>query len=218
MSQGALQAALVDFTTRQARANNRQRAIQQYCCEELGVRGVAGVTVEVCLRGAYRAKDWDVALTVGEEPLLAISCKSIIANHAGTVPNRVDDMLGEAANIHRRWPHAVLGYLFMMSRVDTSVASVRRRGQRIAGGHTEEALLVDARAAGARWFERLSTSVASASGRSGPDDLPEKFEAVSCALIGFDAGPPFPVEYHPATLSTDAFFDSLVATFGTRFG
>lgn len=36
----------------------------------------------------------------------------------GTVPNRVDDLLGETVSLHRTFPQAVLGYLFMMSRRD----------------------------------------------------------------------------------------------------
>lgn len=209
---------MIDFRGRLARANNRQQAIQLYCCHELATRGIVGARSEVRLGGAYRDKDWDVAVTAGDEPLLAISCKSIMGNHGGTVPNRVDDLLGEAANVHRRWPNAVLGYLFMMSRVDESTASVRRRDNNLARGHAEEMLLASARADGARWFDRLARSAARAAGRTGPDDLPEKFEAVSCALIGFEAPAPFPIEYHPATSTPDGFFDLLAAIYCARFG
>ena len=75
------------------------------------------------MAGAYRTKKWDVGLVEKGKPVLGISCKSIVSNHGGTVPNRVDDMLGEAANVHRAYPKAVLGYLFMMSRIDESQAT-----------------------------------------------------------------------------------------------
>ncbi len=111
------------FRARHPRASNRQEDIQLYCVQELTKRGLIGASIEVIMPGFYRAKAWDVGLIVDGEPRLGISCKSIISNHAGTVPNRVDDMLGEAVSLHRAHPRAVLGYLFMMSRLDESKAT-----------------------------------------------------------------------------------------------
>src|SRR4051812_5922318 len=105
--------AMVAFRERQARASNRQEAIQLYCCAELKRRGLDGAEIEVPMPARYRNKKWDVGLMVDGEPRLGISCKSIVSNHGGTVPNRVDDMLGEAVSLHRAYPKAVLGYLFM---------------------------------------------------------------------------------------------------------
>src|SRR4051794_20017968 len=115
-----LAAAMEEFRTRHPRASNRQEAIQLYCVAEIEKRGLHGADIEVPMPGYYREKKWDVGLLVGDEPRLAISCKSIVSNHGGTVPNRVDDMLGEAASLPRAFPRAVLGYLFMMSRRDES--------------------------------------------------------------------------------------------------
>lgn len=164
--------------------------------------------------GFYREKRWDVGLIEDGEPRLGISCKSIISNHGGTVPNRVDDMLGEAVSLHRAYPKAVLGYLFMMSRRDESAATKRKTRQ--LGGLTPERLRKlhdDAD----YWFERLVESVSLASGRSGPEDVPEKFEVVSCSQIDFDVEP-YGVVVHEGALSPDAFFDRLVEIYRERFG
>src|SRR4051812_39394024 len=104
------------FRLRHARDSTRQHAIQRFCCAELKKRGLQGAQIEVAMPAHYRTKKWDVGLVVDGEPRLGISCKSIVSNHPGTVPNRVDDMLGEAVSLHRAYPRAVLGYLFMMSR------------------------------------------------------------------------------------------------------
>jgi hypothetical protein len=163
--------------------------------------------------GYYRSKKWDVGLMVNDEPRIGISCKSIISNHGGTVPNRVDDMLGEAVSLHRAFPRAVLGYLFMMSRRDESVATANRTAD--SGGLTSQRrrkLAED----GDLWFERLVSSVSTASGRVGPDDWLEKFEAVSCSQIDFDARP-FAVVVHQDGLTPDAFFDRIVAIYNERF-
>lgn len=201
------------FRTRHARASNRQEAIQLYCCDELKKRGIKNAEIEVDMPGAYRTKKWDVGLIEDGKPVLGISCKSIVSNHGGTVPNRVDDMLGEAVNLHRRFPKAVLGYLFMMSRVDESAATKRRTRQ--AGGLRGKRL-VKLQEDGDRWFERLVGSVSRAAGRTGVRDKPEKFEVVSCSQVDFMQNP-YAVVVHEGALSPDDFFDRLVEIYDERF-
>lgn len=202
------------FRTRHARASNRQEDIQRYCCAELKRRGLQGAEIEVAMPGHYRAKKWDVGLMIGNQPRLGISCKSIISNHGGTVPNRVDDMLGEAVSLHRAYPKAVLGYLFMMSRRDESVKTAR--DTEALGGLTK-ARLRKLNDDADYWFERLVESVSIASNRTGPRDWLEKFEVVSCSQIDFDKKP-FGVVIHEGALSPDDFFDRLVEIYHTRFG
>jgi hypothetical protein len=201
------------FKDRSPRASNRQEAIQLYCRMELERRGLTNVAIETDMPGAYRMKKWDVGRLENGEPTLGISCKSIISNHAGTVPNRVDDMLGEAANLHRAFPNAVLGYLFMMGRVDESAAT-QNRTERL-GGMTPERL-AKLRHDGDAWFERLVESVTRASNRAGPDDYPEMFEVVSCSQVDFLCEP-YEVVVHEGGLSPDAFFDRLVGIHRERF-
>jgi hypothetical protein len=202
------------FRSRHARDSTRQEAIQLYCCAELLKRGLTGAEIETPMPAFYREKNWDVGLLHDGEPRLGISCKSIISNHGGTVPNRVDDMLGEAVSLHRAYPRAVLGYLFMMSRRDESQRMIKQTAK--LGGLTParmQKLHDDAD----YWFERLVESVSRASGRTGPDDVPEKFEVVSCSQIDFDLAP-FGVVIHAGALSPDDFFDRLVAIYRERFG
>jgi hypothetical protein len=68
------------------------------------------------------------------------------------------------------------------------------------------------------WFRRLGESVGRASRRTGAEDYPEKFESVSCSLLDFESGPPFPVQYHASTPTPDEFFEQLVEIHGQRFG
>lgn len=202
-----------EFRKRHARDSNRQEAIQRFCCAELKKRGLDGAEIEVDMPGAYRTKTWDVGLVKKGEPELGISCKSIISNHAGTVPNRVDDMLGEAANLHRLFPNAVIGYLFMMSRIDESKA-IRKRTEALGG--LSESRLAQLQANGDLWFERLVGSVSRAAGRSGPEDRPEMFETVSCSQVDFTLTP-FAIVVHEGAMSPDAFFDCLVDLHRQRF-
>jgi hypothetical protein len=207
-------AAIEGFQARSPQASNRQIDIQRYCVAELRRRGIVEAATEVPLKGRYRVKVWDVGALHEGEPRIAISCKSIMSNHAGTVPNRIDDLLGEAVNLHRAFPDAVLAWLFMMSRRDESAAAKRLVERR--GGLTP-ALLAEFRASGDYWYGRLIESVTRASNRTGPGDLPEKFEVISCAQVDFDTAPAT-VRYRPGAVRPRAFFDRIVATHQERFG
>jgi hypothetical protein len=66
-------------------------------------------------------------------------------------------------------------------------------------------------------FDRLVESVSAASGRSGPDDFFEKWEAVSCAQIDFTVEP-FAERHHPHALKPAVFLDRLVEIYRERFG
>jgi hypothetical protein len=205
--------AIEAFRGRSPQAGNRQIGIQLYCVSELARRGIPDAKPEVLMPGRYRDKMWDVGVIRDGEPLIAISCKSIMRNHPGTVPNRIDDLLGEAVSLHRDHPRAVLGWLFMMSRRDES-KSESRRVERL-GGLTPE-LLMELHARGDAWYRRLIESVTRASDRAGPDDLPEKFEVVSCAQVDFDAHPAT-IHYLPGAVETPVFFDRIAALYRERF-
>jgi hypothetical protein len=177
-------------------------------------RGIKDVETEVVMPAAYRRKKWDVGLLIDGEPRLAISCKSIIKNHGGTVPNRIDDLLGEAVSLHRAYPKAVLGWLFMMSRRDYSKAALDRIKRK--GGETPT-LLAAERERGDLWFKRLVESVDIATDRAGPDDFPEKFEAVAYTQVDFDQTP-FAFKTPSGGLTRKAFFDRLAELYKNRFG
>lgn len=88
----------------------RLKALAEYCVQELAERGLRGAEVDASIPGAGRPKEWDVAWQHDKKYRLAISLKSILRNLGGTVPNRIDDMIGEVANAQMYSPEIVLGY------------------------------------------------------------------------------------------------------------
>lgn len=199
-----LLAALEDYRTRKARAKNRMASIQDYCVTQLDRRGLPGTQVERTLRVAYKSKAWDVVHAGPDgRPQLAITCRSLISNHGGTVPNRIDDLLGEGVSLHRAYPTAVAGYLLVMSLRDESAR-------------------VSPNARPRDWFAQLVASVTRAGGRSSAQDLPERFEAIMCLLVDFDTTPYTLVDsiVYPAEKDNRdymEFFDVLVREHGERF-
>lgn len=97
-------------------STKRLDGLARYCAEQLECRGLEGVQTEAELPGVGRPKNWDVAWRYQDKYRLAVSLKSILRNVAGTVPNRLDDLMGEVANIQLYSPEIVTGYLMVFDR------------------------------------------------------------------------------------------------------
>src|SRR5439155_17987733 len=90
-------------------ADYSKRALEG--CGLPGVRGGQGGELKVT--GLARTKAWDVAYEFAGKFRLLISLKSIWKNASGTVPNRLDDLMGEAANVQQMSPETVTGYILL---------------------------------------------------------------------------------------------------------
>lgn len=113
---------------RKPQSPDRLAKLADMCVEQLGRRGIAGAAREFPVPGVGRAKKWDVAWPrIGKKVRLGISLKSMLSNIAGSVPNRVDDLMGEMANIQLRSPEIVTGYVMVF---DSAKDAPRRDGGR----------------------------------------------------------------------------------------
>src|SRR5271156_1328022 len=97
--------AVDDLLSRPTQDSGRLNVLAQYCIEAFERAGLPGVqggkAREVGIRGLGRQKDWDLAYVLAGKPRLLVSLKSILKNLAGTAPNRLDDLMGEAANVQQ---------------------------------------------------------------------------------------------------------------------
>lgn len=98
-----LSEAVDDLLKRPTQDSGRLNKLADFCTEAFEREGLPGVrggkANEVGIRGLGRQKDWDLAYVLAGKPRLLVSLKSILKNLAGTVPNRLDDLMGEAANV-----------------------------------------------------------------------------------------------------------------------
>jgi len=108
-------------------STNRLAMLADMCVEQLGERGIAGATRELPVPGIGRSKTWDVGWPSEGKVRLGISLKSLLRNVAGTVPNRVDDLTGEMANVQLLSPEIVTGYIMVF---DTTGSGLRQDGTR----------------------------------------------------------------------------------------
>ena len=124
-----LSAAVDDLLARKTQDPGRLNLLAEYCKQAFSDAGLpdvrGGKADEVGIRGLGRRKDWDLAYVLADKPRLLISLKSILKNLPGTVPNRLDDLMGEAANVQQLSPEIVVGYVVL---IDVRQDAPRREG------------------------------------------------------------------------------------------
>jgi hypothetical protein len=151
-----------------SQAPDRMKEIGAFCVHELEQRGLAdGLLPEQGIHGHLREKQWDVAYKLHNKHRLAISLKSILKNLAGTVPNRGDDLMGEASNLQLWSPEIVIGYFMVF---DTS-----------ADYHSTKY--------GSTWCELLKKRLQQVTGRSAPSWGFGMVEAAVVVQVDFSQGP-----------------------------
>ena len=82
-----------------------------------------GSTRELPVPGLAREKNWDVAFEFAGKFRLLMSLKSMLRNVSGSIPNRLDDLQGEIANVQQLRPEVVTGYVVLF---DVALDTTRR--------------------------------------------------------------------------------------------
>lgn len=162
----------------------RLQKLADYCVQELERRGLSNIDKEAAIPGAGRDKQWDVAWKYDEKYRLGISLKSILKNIAGTVPNRIDDLIGEVANAQLYSPEIAIGYI-MIFNVEDDTKSAKH---------------------GSTWFDLIHNRLNALSGRKSPSWTTGTIEDFVLVEVNFGQS--------SSIVSTSqqfsAFFDNLV--------
>ena len=121
-------------------SSDRLKALADFVIDQLQLHGlpsaIGGTGGELRVAGLARKKDWDVAYGFAGKFRLLISLKSIWKNARGTVPNRLDDHMGEIANVQQLHPEIVIGYIILFD----VVADRRRQDGTMWSDYFEQAL------------------------------------------------------------------------------
>lgn len=174
----------IAVTEDKATSTSRLDVLADYCVQELTRRGLNDVEKEASIPGAGREKKWDVAWQYDGKYRLGISLKSLLKNLGGTVPNRIDDLIGEVANAQLHSPEIVIGYIMIFNVAEDSLSQKH----------------------GSTWCDLFRERASSLSGRWPPSWTTGTVEDFVLVEVDFSSGPPI-----LATSQTfDAFFDTLV--------
>lgn len=122
-----LESAINTLLSAPAQSSRRLNSLADHLIELLTSKGlpgaVGGSTAELRVAGLARSKDWDVAYKFAGKDRLLISLKSVLRNPAGAVPNRLDDLMGELANIQQIRPEIVIGYVVLFDVAEDRLRS-----------------------------------------------------------------------------------------------
>ena len=136
-----------------------------------------------------RAGTNNVAWRRGGKYRMGISLKSILKNLPGTVPNRIDDLMGETANVQLHSPEIVIGYIMIL---DTQSDAPTTRGL--------------------TWHDILHDRLSSLSGRRPPSWATGMIEDYVLVRVDFSTSP----SIVSVSQSMDDFFDMLVEQVARR--
>ena len=117
----------VAVTENKATSTARLDTLAELCVQELTRRGLHGAAKEASIPGAGRRKRWDVAWQYDGKYRLGLSLKSILKNLGGTVPNRIDDLIGEVANAQLLSPEIVIGEFLSLAHQPLHAPHLYRR-------------------------------------------------------------------------------------------
>jgi hypothetical protein len=174
----------IAVTEGKAQSPARLSKLAAYCINELAKRGLRGAEADVKIPGGARDKSWDIAWEYDAKYRLGISLKSLLKNIPGTVPNRLDDLMGEVANAQMYSPEIVLGYIMVF---DVSQDTTRGKNGKL-------------------WSEFLEHKLRFLSGRRAPAWSTGTLEATVLVRVDYSRGPKI-ITGEPAL---ERFFNRLV--------
>jgi len=173
----------IAVTEAKATSTARLDLLSDFCIQELTRRGLRRVQKEIDLPGAGRDKKWDVGWKYDGKYRLGISLKSLLRNLGGTVPNRIDDLIGEVANAQLHSPEIAIGYVMIFNVAEDAFSKKH----------------------GMTWFELLQSRLNSLAGRRSPSWTTGTVEDFVLVKVDFSQS----ASIMSTSQSFDAFFDTL---------
>lgn len=183
--------------------------LHEYCVHELVERRLPRARLHpaasaktgrkrVRILGGYMPKEIDVCLTYPDSgPLLAVSVKSQMSSIVKNTINRFEEYVGDATNLHSRFPMLVLGFMMLLPACEETY---------VKGTPTEG-------------LQRIASLLERSNARRVVTEPSGSYE-VSCLLLAdLDKSPPRLVPTFPnpgSILRVDTFFDRLVELFRQR--
>ena len=185
--------------------------LHRFCADELRRAGLPPEYIHpprpgtvgprrIRILGGYMPKEIDVCLLPPNSgPLLAISVKSQMSSIVKNTINRFEEYVGDATNLHTRFPMLVLGFLML----------VPANAETFASGKATPGLV------------RIASLLERANARQRVNEPPGSYEASALVLVDFSGARPavvagFPAPKRQAALRIEGFVDRLAALYHER--
>lgn len=194
------------------------RHFQEHALSELQERGLPPKTTRNMkfalsengvVLGAFFPKELDVFVQGDASgPLLGISFKCMMSGIGKNVNNRWEELVGDASNLHSRFPMLALGYVMVLPAV------TKPDGK----GNVER--VVEADGSPTTLGKQIAAKLLGIRGRRSAGESPTTYEEVALVVLDFEgAESPRAVATFPepdSTLRIERFYDALVERFRER--
>jgi hypothetical protein len=140
------------------------------------------VVTDKKIYGFPKTKEQDVIIqppqngrNVSVGPIMAINVRSQLSSIDKNYDTLFERIFAEALNLHNRFPYMVLGYLYLLPKVGYDPDAAKHNRVEFSERYN---------------LEKYILSFLSIARRTGPNDVPWKYERVGLLIVDFESDPP----------------------------
>jgi len=157
--------------------------LHEYVVEELKKRvEPSWVVTDKKVYGFPKKKEQDIIIqplqngrNVSVGPIMAINVRSQFSSIEKNYDTLFERIFAEALNLHNRFPYMVLGYLYLLPKVGYDPDAAKENRVEFSERYS---------------LEKYILSFLSIARRTGPSDVPWKYERVCLLIVDFESEPP----------------------------
>ena len=157
--------------------------LHEYVIEELKKRvEPSWVVTDKKVYGFPEIKEQDIIIqppqngrNVSVGPIMAINVRSQLSSIEKNYDTLFERIFAEALNLHNRFPYMVLGYLYLLPKIGYNPDVAKVKQVELSERYN---------------LEKYILSFLSIASRTGPNDVPWKYERVCLLIVDFESEPP----------------------------
>jgi hypothetical protein len=171
---------------------------------------------EECVLGGLKTKNVDVVVSKpGIGPVLAISCKGM-TGALRNLTNRLEETVGESANLHITYPSLVFGYIFIVRANRAEAQEASDLSSDSNGGLKQNDIAIGDDNAPVASLVRFHYALNEMTGRLGVRDDLNRYESVALGVIDRN-GELLDYPSSDSKIHFDRFFSRLYLRYEERF-
>lgn len=157
--------------------------LHEYVIKELKKRvEPSWIVTDKKVYGFPKIKEQDIIIqppqngrNVSVGPIMAINVRSQLSSIEKNYDTLFERIFAEALNLHNRFPYMVLGYLYLLPKIGYNPDTAKENQVELSERYN---------------LEKYILSFLSIASRTGPSDVPWKYERVCLLIVDFESKPP----------------------------
>jgi len=169
--------------TRLIRSGRLINLLHEYAIEELKKKvELSWIVTDKKVYGFPKIKEQDIIIqppqnggNVSVGPIMAINVRSQLSSIEKNYDTLFERIFAEALNLHNRFPYMVLGYLYLLPKFGYNPDAAKENQVELSERYN---------------LEKYILSFLSVANRTGPSDVPWKYERICLLIVDFESKPP----------------------------